>query len=260
MCGQSAQKHVVGYWQAGFFAAFIGVLNHLAWCKDTNMTPVINWNNAIYYQAEGYNNSKDAWEYYFEPVSTLKYTPGDFVNSHFYAGQSIYFTGWTVDHFSRAKAYYLIKNYIKVNAIVQKKIDDFYNEHMKGKRTIGIHLRGTDKHTEEPQVPVEKILEIANSFADGQTQFFVASDDIRLFNKAKEILKGRVLSIDAFRIATEQFFWVAYQSNKAKLCEEVIIDCQLLSRCEKMIHTFSSVSTAALFFNPWLDNILLTNR
>lgn len=256
---QDSQKHIIGYWPAGFCSSFIAVLNHLAWCQDNNKIPVVNWRNAFFYQENGFNESKNPWEYYFEPISILKYESEEFINNNFYVGRKIYFSGRSIDQASRAKAHSLIKNFIKIKPIVQQKIDLFYDSFMKGKKTIGIHLRGTDKKFEEPQVPVEKIIEVANSFADGNTQFFIASDDIRLFDKAKEMLKGNVIYTDAFRLSTDKYYWMKTYYTP-KICEEVLIDVLLLSKCDKLIHTFSSVSTTVLFFNQMLDAILLANK
>ena len=74
----------------GFFAEFLWVLNYLQWCSETNQTPIVHWGEDFaYYSPSGYNGSLNCWEYYFEPVSVLKYRPGDeidkklFYNDHF---------------------------------------------------------------------------------------------------------------------------------------------------------------------------------
>jgi hypothetical protein len=251
-------KYVIGVWPAGFFASYISVLNHLMWCEKNKKIPVVLWNEkSFYFQKEGFNGSLNVWEYYFEPVSSLNYTYHDKIHKKFYADK-IYFTGWTIDKATRQKANFLINKYIKIKPIVQKKIDNFYNKFMKGKKTIGIHLRGTDKFQEEPKVPVWRILQEANKFADGKTQFFIASDDIKLFEEVKKGLNGNVIYTDSIRSSsTSKEFWVMFEKNRAKLGEEVLIDACLLARCDKFIHTYSSVSTSVLFMNPNLEDILL---
>src|SRR6476659_2814939 len=39
-----AKKYVIGAHQGGLLAAFMAVLNHLAYCKQTGRTPVVYWN------------------------------------------------------------------------------------------------------------------------------------------------------------------------------------------------------------------------
>jgi hypothetical protein len=71
-------KAVRGCRTYGFFAEFLWVLNHLEWCNRNKKVPVIYWNEQFaYFAKKGFNGSYNAWEYYFEPVSPLKYAPGD---------------------------------------------------------------------------------------------------------------------------------------------------------------------------------------
>ena len=50
------------------------ILDHLYICEKQNKTPLIFWGkDSYYYTEEGFNGFKNCWEYYFEPVSSLKY-------------------------------------------------------------------------------------------------------------------------------------------------------------------------------------------
>src|ERR1700741_4186993 len=71
---------------AGFFAVFLGVLNKLVWVKKNNKIPVVySTKECLYYQTNGYMGANNMWEYYFKPVSTLKYNKGDNIYSSFAA-------------------------------------------------------------------------------------------------------------------------------------------------------------------------------
>jgi hypothetical protein len=73
-----ANKAVRGCHLYGFFAEFLWTLNHLEWCKRNKKIPVVYWGERFaYYSPAGFNGSYNAWEYYFEPVSSLSYQPGD---------------------------------------------------------------------------------------------------------------------------------------------------------------------------------------
>ena len=73
-------KAVRGCDHWGLYAEFLWVLNHLEWCLSTNKVPVIYWGSeSAYYSPRGYNGSHNVWEYFFEPVSHLRYKKGDHI-------------------------------------------------------------------------------------------------------------------------------------------------------------------------------------
>ncbi len=236
------QKYVIGNHGAGFFSCFNCTLNHLICCEENNKTPIVYWGeNSQYYDPSGYNGSTNVWEYYFEPVSNLAYTEQDIIHFEPYpiAGFTIY--SWTMNITDRLRVNQIIRKYVKIKTTIQKKIDDFYDKHMKGRRTIGIHLRGTDKYYEEPPVPLDSIIDKANELADANTQFYIASDDQRLFDRAKKKLRGLVINYTVTRNSTDEYGWPGKHPQKALLGEEVLIEANLLSKCHIFLHTLSNV-------------------
>lgn len=115
-------------------------------------------------------------------------------------------------------------------------------------------MRGTDKWKETRPVDPEIILAEANKYADLGYQFLVASDENKLLEMAKSTLRSKAIFYDAKRSDDDK---PVYRYSNAKMGEEVLIEAQLLARCDKFIHTKSNVSTAVLFFNPNLENTLL---
>lgn len=262
-----AKKYVIGAHQGGFFAAFLAVLNHLAYCEKTHKTPVVYWGDrSWYYLRQGFNGSHNVWEYYFKPVSTLLYDPKkDMTHASYDAGNG-QFHYTALDDNMRHKAHTLIAKYIRIQPIIQKKIDTFYQKHMHGKHTIGIHLRGTDKLLEVQPVPVEKIIAAALEHAHHDTQFLIASDEQRLIERAIQLLSGyRVIFYDCYRSTNSQPLHNNHQqcydangrSSKptcAQLGEDVLVEAALFARCDVLVHTGSNVSAAAFYFNPNLKN------
>lgn len=256
---QSPAKYVIGLHNAGFFAAFSGVLNHLVWCDRNNLTPVVYWDAKSRYTTDGgFNGSTNVWEYYFEPVSHLSYVPGDVVHDGYYMDKISFLYYWFEKN-HRELAHYLISKYIRIKPIVQSKIDTFYKEKMAGKKTIGIHLRGTDKWSEEKLVSARKMAEVALRYADNDTQFLIASDQQSLFNELKILLHPYpVIYYDCYRSPSHAALHARMKPSYAQLGEDVLVEASLLTRCDMLVRTASSVSTACLYFNPDLPYVTVT--
>lgn len=264
----SAQKHVIGAREAGLFSNFLAVLNHTDWCLRNKHSPVVYWGQSSYYYTPAvYNGSVNAWEYYFEPTSSFSYEYGDVVDYNYPAPDG-YYIRYMFDEKSqpnkqeRWEIYLrLIEPYIRLNKVVQSKIDTFYDEHMRDKHVIGIHLRGTDKKSEVAPVPINVILQEAKKQAAPDSYFFVATDDATLLDAAKKSLKERIIYCMSHQRSSDGRA-LHYNSRHRKAClgEEVVIEAMLLARCNKMIHTNSNVSTAVLFLNPDLENIMLSEE
>jgi hypothetical protein len=293
------RKSVRGCQTYGFWAEFLWVLNHLEWCVATNQTPVVYWGPRFaYFSPEGYNNSTNGWEYYFEPVSSLSYGGGDtlytqefynnyFTTLHWYteyiyslellpaeervciksiplpkriAGDTAYPKG---KHHLYSKIFRkkvkeeLLDKFIVIKPNIQKKIDDFYNTYMRGKKVIGIHLRGQFVANEVDVVPVELICEEAINVGKGDDLvYFVATDQTHLLEQARKLLNGNVIFYDCYRQETTTSPFSPSQCSP-KMGEDVLIETLLLSKCDHFIHTISNVSTAALYFNPGLSHTTL---
>ena len=258
----SPNKFIIGSAGCGFFTDFLGVINNIMWCEENNKIPVVYWNEkSKYYVPEGYNNQINAWEYYFESLSAEIYQKNDSIYTDYWTGSKSDITSHHKDLVTRKKINDIVNRYIKIKSNIQHKIDSFYKNTMNKKRTIGIHLRGTDKAIDMKLINTAKIIGAANRYADQNTHFFIASEDQILFEYAKKELKGEVIYRDIFRISTNQltennigqYEWWQYLENKAFIGEEALIDAKILSLCDKLICTSgSALSTAALFFNPEL--------
>jgi hypothetical protein len=155
------------------------------------------------------------------------------------------------------QAHRLVSKYIRLNPIVQHKVDYFYQARMAGRKTIGIHLRGTDKGSEEKLVSAQKIAEIALKYADMNTQFLIATDEQRLLDQLVRLLGNyTVIYYDCYRSMNG----VALHMRKplppiCQVGEDVLVEVSLLAQCDLLVHTLSNVSTACLYFNPGMPHI-----
>lgn len=262
-----SSKHVIGGRVDGFFSNFLAVLNHLQWCVKNKKTPVVYWSKeGHYYDPRGCNGiiSDNIWEYYFYPVSHLKYEPGD----------KVYYSPNSPDHFGiathphtsapypdkdmRHYMHQFIAQFIKIKEPTLNKIEDFYRDNIEGKFTVSIHIRGTDKYTEVPPIPLDYIFQEANKYTP--CQFFIATDEERILNEAKKKLRGKIVYYNSFRIRSPGVHYsnsYPAELSRAYLGEEALIDSILLSRCDLLIHTWSNLSIAALLFNPDIKHVHL---
>jgi hypothetical protein len=252
----NSQKHVIGVHPAGLFSSFLAVLNQLSWCEKNNKIPVVYWDkNSLYYKEGGFNGSSNVWEYYFDPVSYLAYAPGDIVNTGYWWTENDLSYG-SINKSQRDYAYKLITKYIKIKTPIQKKIDAFYEKNMLNKKTIGIHLRRTDKYIEEKLISVQQIIESTLKNSDTDAQFLIATDEQVSLNSMINLLKDRtVIYYDCYRSTNGKPLHKS--PPKAQLGEDALIEVLLLAKCNKLIHTISNLSTAVLYFNPHITNILL---
>lgn len=256
---EQAKELVIEPWPGGFFAGFMVVLNHLGWCKKHDKNVIVNWGEGSpYYQkAAYYGTTANAWEYYFEPVSNLSYD-ASFYRSWEYTLGDPNFHYCSLDQESRNLAYELICEFITIKEHIQHKVDYLYQRYMANKKTIGIHVRGTDKVVEEKLITPEMIVTVALSYADADTQFLIASDEQQLVNDIFLLLHGYdVLCYPCKRSLNKQPLHLNPQ-EPAQAGEDVLIEVLLLSKCNMMVHSLSNVSTAALYFNPHLEHIAVS--
>lgn len=259
-------KHVIGLHGTaeGLFSALKGVIHHLMYCIRFHKTPVVYWDeSSVYYQSEGYNGATNAWDYYFEPVSTLRYMPGDHVWTSYGAPDN---TGITIESdqcrntsFRKMIKESVIDRFIKIRPYILEKVDAFYRTCMQGKRTIGIHIRCTDRSADLSKISFAKIIDAANKYADGNTQFLIATDEERLLHEAKKLVHGPVIAYNSYRSHNGLPIHLRTVQNysQAQLGEEALIEALLLSKCSLFIHTVSNFSYAALLFNPEVESVLL---
>lgn len=270
-------KHVIGCRShVGFFSNFLAVIHQLQWAERNRKVPVVYWPaGSLYHDERGLNGviSDNVWDYYFSPVSQGSYCQGDQVYYEYsmdgYAVATLPFPlpyqGY--EHIIqlypnqplRQAMHGYIDRYIKIKEPIAYKIEQFYQQHLKDKFTVSIHLRGTDKHYEIGKVAYDQLFEEANKFAP--CQFYVATDEKRLLEEAHQKLNGPVVSYECFRADGKYSSGIHYLSgypadrSRALLGEEALIECVLLSRCNVMVHTWSNLSISALLFNPDLEHI-----
>lgn len=205
------------------------------------------------------NRGLNWWTYYFEPICLGEREQGKIS----YPTQEQYLAAWQERRkLSRATAAHIVKKYIRIAPHIQRKIDAFAAEFFLGNYMIGIHYRGTDKKAEAPRVSYDTIFtEIdAHIPQDRPYSIFIATDEIEFFQQATSRYGHQVVAIKAHRGSSGGLGVHFLNKNNYLLEEEALMDACLLSKCNVLIRTSSSLSLWSTYFNPDLPTTLLNRR
>lgn len=199
------------------------------------------------------------WNYYFEPICLGDKNVQKLYCSSIWNGPLALRTLNKIP-FSRCNE--LLNRYVQVRPEIQNLVSDFVKENFEFSYVIGVHYRGTDKWSESPTVAYEKmlppILELINSpeIKNRNYKIFVATDEAPFLDFLKAYFPSIIVQSNAHRSSDSRAVHTSggdtYQKGK-----EAIIDCLLLSKCDYLIRTSSSLSLCATFFNPNLPVKLL---
>jgi len=169
----------------------------------------------------------------------------------------------------------IVKKYVKIKPIVQQKIDAFYNEHFTDNHVLGVHLRGCSPvglgHKLDRQ-----FLKKIRKYKEPDCKIFIAIDNNKMLRYLEKKLRSRVvICCDALRAWEPHDLWdirnqkivkrLAKYRNMgidreiigAKPAEEALIDCILLSKCNFFLRSYSNMSAAVFFFNPYIESLFV---
>lgn len=282
----SGKYAVVMARDCGLFSLFTQVLTAVEAYPDRRISVFFN-SACLYWIPDGWNGSRNVWEYYFEPLSDvhapcllgldeeramrvgvaeveamLKDDRIALVYTHRSGRTGM--AGALNEH-DRPFVKRIIDRHIRVKPAVQMKADKFFNDHMAGRRVVGLHYRGTDKHQElVTSVPsfekatertIADYLNVVDRLAP-LSMVYLATDSQAAVEAAKIRLGDRLLHHpDWIRSSDDRpvHFGMDW-ANPAKQGEEAVIDWTLLSRCSFLVHGVSNFSAAVLLAAPDLPH------
>lgn len=254
--------------KVGFFGRFHWILQGLNVAEYLGAVPVVEIGiNSAYYDPKMDHVTKNVFEYYFEPVSNIKYTDINLCKNVFIfrEGQARFFmkhaSSWSdsykigQDEIEQLAKIY--KKYIRLNSETDRKINKSISECLKGKKTLGIHIRGSDfnvGYAGHPNViNVKEYMEIANqTFNFGEyDQIFIATDDANSIEVFRNAFGDRLIYYDkTFRSSDSVGVHVKCNErpyHHYKLGLEVLRDVYTLASCESLICGLSQVAFAARY-------------
>ena len=240
----------------GFFSNVLFVLNHVIKSKKLGYIPVVDMENfpTIYNERNPILNNFNAWEYYFENFSNHSL-------NEIYNSKNIIFTSNDFDdEFEKDLISDEIKEEFRNNIIVKKKylklVKKIYESRFKGKKTLGVHFRGTSyKRSPGHPMPASKsqMFNIIKKLImkNKYDMIFLVTEE----NNYKEFFENKfndkIFFIkSAFRSDTNNAFKIYPRHlHRYKLGREALIESLLLSHMDGLIYVTSNITSAAIAWN-----------
>ena len=166
----------------------------------------------------------------------------------------------------RRKAQELIKKYVRVkNALIEESdafVDQYFGEHT----VLGVHIRGTDKVRQAKRI--EKIITPGKYFPHidsflrqhPDAKIFLATDQDQYVEQMMEKYPGRVLTQSTIYSRSRVNTFQKQDGNNYQKGKEALLDCLLLSRCQRLLKCSSALSEFAFYFNPQLTGLDLNEH
>lgn len=248
----------------GFFAEFRVLLAKIIFAERFGFTPVVFWGKEFpYYEGAEINGTKNAFEYYFEPIN--KYT-GEELEKAKYVIRAKSAQGVLIEREYKKATYdisdeYLRKladvyrRYIHFNENVRERLNKETDSLFQNRKTLGIHFRGTDfkvGYDSHPvSVQIEQEIEEAKKAVReyGFEQIFLATDEVNAIKRFKDVFGERLVYYeDTYR--GEGDTSIAFSESDRdfhhyRLGYEVVRDMYSLSLCEGLIAGLSQVVICA---------------
>jgi protein O-GlcNAc transferase len=198
--------------------------------------------------------SRMAWHYYLHRNETV------LVSDYFVAINDL--RPWLQeDHWLRglsAEEVYrrLFAKYLHLKPEIDAEIETFWAEHMDGPPVIAVHIRGSDKFTEDQNLTllnqlygaaISKVLENCPD-----ARIFLMTDTEQIATEYQAVYGERLIIPPCFRTSSAVGVHFQKTADHRQLVTEVIRDVLLAVRCNQFIgNGLSNVSAAVAYMKEW---------
>jgi len=257
----------------GIFFNVVNVLGFLRYCEKNQIDSfaVDFGEKGLYYES---SLGPNWWHYFFEPIHKESWgsKTSRFLRlskpSRVSQRQIAFFNYDGEYYLPRKKAHALILKYIRIKPEITQEIEAFIKKHFDGAFVIGVHYRGTDKHTEAPEVDYERVKAAIDAVIveqdDSPYKIFVASDSQKFIDYIHLTFPNKIITTDAIRSTDGNPLHYGTKQKEAlyyyRHGKETVIDALLLSHTDTLIRTNSNLSLCSSFFNPDLPVIELNKK
>ena len=262
----------------GLWSSFFQVVGLIRYAERHDLEPVVYFNDAAcWWSQDGYNGSRNAWEYFFEPVGRVSATellgaenvglehaslqqlraalPDDLVMSDYILDHVGHY-----DHTESQRREYaaIVERRIRVKNEVLAKLEPALVETLAAGATA-VHYRGTDKFCESPRQSPHEYYDALQHRVEPSHKLFVATDDAPFLRWAVGTYGERVLYTQAARSQDQTALHLG-PARGPRQAEECLLDVLLMARCQHLVHGNSSVTNGVLVFNPTMSHDALHLR
>lgn len=276
----------VGKYEFGFFALFRITLKYLAYADRFGFCPVIEWSKDIpYAEREVVMNTKNPYEYYFDQPTNISlkeietsynvfesdeiHITDFFLDKEIIDGEDGYFMSEQfIDYLSE-----ITRKYVKLNAWTDNYVENEIRKVINGKKTLGVHVRGSDfkqGYNNHPViVPIEDYIKISKKMLEeGYEQIFLATDDVKALEEFSSVFMEKLVYYHDV-IRTTGKVSVAFSESVRKnhhylLGLEVLRDMYSLAACDGLVAGISQVSNCARIvkksYKKEYEDMIILNR
>lgn len=152
---------------------------------------------------------------------------------------------------------YLISKYLKLHPDIQTEIDAFERDQFKQRPVIAAHVRGSDKHKEDPQLQqkINSYPQAIAKFSEGHwfPHVFLLTDSTPIREDFSKRYGPCLLSTDCARTSSlDKGPHLEANPDRRRLGVEVLKDAYLAARCDRFVGLGSSnVSCLIYHLKPW---------
>ena len=236
---------------AGFFSNFRGTVGALSILKgpddEERIKCHVDWRNTIY----------GDWTNFFKKIDSYKDDVSIRTHKQNPLGRE-YQTRLTMNQ--------TISRYVTVQEEILGEVSEIESDF--GEKTLGVHIRRTDKHnctkTGEPitgrPIDLDLYEKHMREEMENHDKIFLATDDVDTVEHMKGVFGDDiVLKEDCMRGSGDMSVHHHMGGDGTIKGKEVLIDCLLLSKCNHLIKGISNVALCAMFFNLDLTNTNLNS-
>lgn len=258
----------------GFFANMHHLLYRLKFAELINAVPRVRWGEGVPYYDHGMDSvTKNAFEYYFEPISdAAKYPLKSFKNiidsraKHISMFQNMAKKSYKINDENLRLLSSAYKKHIHLNDDTKKYIESGISKTLgvcrqsdPSVKILGAHLRGTDfnkrlKNHPSIVMPEEYLCKVGKIIKGGKyDKIFIATEDNSIIDMFVSEFGDRVLYYkDVFRTSGSTSPHMTpnkRELNNYKLGLEVLRDVYTLANCDGFISGLSHVAFAVRYIN-----------
>lgn len=245
--------------RTGFFAHLTWCMYVMSYCHDRQLVPHVTAENPLYTdRARG----PDFLAYFFENPHRERIAANEIETTNVVGIHDLGLPTYCISEMTLERAGMLLARYMPIRQHILDEVERFAERHFARGRVLGVHFRGTDKGAEAPPVPRERCLQVVRRFFDEQPDFdriFVASDEQSFVRFVEEEFSP--LPVHSCDDRRSDGSFIPHRSDLGRenydKGRQALVNCLLLSRCNALIRTASSLSGWASVLNPQLPVVML---